>query len=232
MDELLEEAFQVAPAQRKMQLQYIRQQLNQKTTKEEGEELEDSGDEGQEDDEDEEVWLKGMGFGCGLFNDLFQSDPDMIEGDEGEVVAQDRILRGEDLLTREYLLTNTIKRRDKAPSSLSTSPLNSNQSKTSKKLYQQTKSLPTAGNQPGTTPMETTQPGTPPTATTQPGPPASNRSGSPGTHSAMGISREDTLVLKSIDSMRPVTPQSFRSQSLVNVRACEYMLVAMAMLSL
>ena len=54
MDELLKEALQHSPAQRKTQIKYILQQLNQKT-EEEGVWVEDSGDEGQDDDEDNEV---------------------------------------------------------------------------------------------------------------------------------------------------------------------------------
>ena len=54
MGEFLEEALQRSPTQRKAQLQYIVQQLNQPLSQE-GEEPDDSGDEGQEDDEDDEV---------------------------------------------------------------------------------------------------------------------------------------------------------------------------------
>ena len=54
MAELLEEALQRCPAQRKTQLQYIIHQLNQEI-EDEGGAMDDSGDEFQEDDEDDEV---------------------------------------------------------------------------------------------------------------------------------------------------------------------------------
>ena len=57
MVEYLEEALQRSPAQRKAQLQYIVQQLNQ-PLRQGAEEPDDSGDEGQEDDEDDEVCSK------------------------------------------------------------------------------------------------------------------------------------------------------------------------------
>ncbi len=36
-----------------------------------------------------------------------QSDPELIEGDEGEVVLNSKVPRGEDLLVKDYLLDNT-----------------------------------------------------------------------------------------------------------------------------
>jgi hypothetical protein len=54
MGDLLEEALQQAPPQRKTQLQYILHQLNQDI----GQEMQDSEDEGQEDDEDDEVMVR------------------------------------------------------------------------------------------------------------------------------------------------------------------------------
>lgn len=65
MGDLLEDALQHSPPQRKTQLQYILQQLNQ----ENNQEIQDSEDEGQEDDEDDEViadsdlmlWANGVG---------------------------------------------------------------------------------------------------------------------------------------------------------------------------
>ena len=63
MVELLEEALQQCPPQRKTQLQYILHQLTQETCQE-GAELQDSEDEGQEDDEDDEVGIGYVGGGA------------------------------------------------------------------------------------------------------------------------------------------------------------------------
>lgn len=70
MEELLEEGLQRCPSQRKSQLQYILQQLNQEMPSQQGEEPEDSGDEGQDDDDDEEVRMT-----TNLSNFIFFSFP-------------------------------------------------------------------------------------------------------------------------------------------------------------
>lgn len=57
MGDLLEEALQQCPPQRKTQLQYILHQLNQESSQE----IQDSEDEGQEDDEDDEVNILSVG---------------------------------------------------------------------------------------------------------------------------------------------------------------------------
>lgn len=129
----------------------------------------------------------------------------MIEGDEGEVVMQNDIPRGESLLTKDYLLLDDHEQTAATPAT------NTNTAAV----------IPASSSGSSTGVI---------TITTSSASSVAVQRAEATEHFDEHSSQEDShhspspslTRNKSVPSMRPVTPQSFRSHSSATVRSCKF----------